>query len=114
MAAASPPATKNAATVQRQCLLGEIIAPTAIMNRQVSATVVNTVELRAACGRWREFAAITDGAVVVKVSIAVAIPPAAMLIDDVELHLASEGKSRPTNRILLTGPILLSLAALRR
>jgi hypothetical protein len=77
-----------------------------MVNKQVSATVVNVVELREASGRWRESGVITDGAIVAKVTMAVAIPPAAMLTDDVELQLASEGKPEHTGAIA-TIPLLV-------
>jgi hypothetical protein len=67
-----------------------------MLNKHTSAAVANVVDLRDASGRWREFGAIADGAIVVKVTIAVAVPPAAMLTDDVELPLASEGKPEQT------------------
>jgi hypothetical protein len=76
------------------------------VNKHASAAIVNVVELRDASGLWREIGIIADGAVVLKLTMAVAIPPAAMLTDNVEPQLTPKGKPEQTGAIV-TIPLLV-------
>jgi hypothetical protein len=58
-------------------------------------------------GRLRQFGAADDGAVVVNVTVAVALPFVAIVTVAPELQLASDGRPEHTG-VIITGPLLVN------
>lgn len=76
-----------------------MIAIAPMLNKHSTDAIANADELLDTSGQRRKVGVIADGAIVKNVIIAVAVPPAAMLTDDVELQLAPEGKPEQTGSI---------------